>query len=531
MVERTLIPLPSQLQLLDRLQHHIYLSSSLIMITGEAGSGKTTLTENLSNALPAELKQSYLCLSKVATVLALRQKVIEQLFEHALFNAQDKLVDSVERLQEESGEAQNRLLIIDNAHFLPTDFLIELSELLTSYELTENNNVNVILLGDTATTKRFSEYLASHLADRLRRSLNRLELILPALSTQEAKALLAHNFAQIDYQAKLQHQDALYHQLSLCAGNPHKIITLAETLSQGGFTEDKHTWVKTWLPAALLMLLLVVIVTALGIYLYPKFIPEKSEKIVELPIEQLIDPVSEPESSTNTEPLAGGWSTLDLDISDNESTVGLSDQKEQRVVVSDDQLITLPVLVEQPNNVMVEAPAVLKEQAIPALLTPNEAPSLSLDNQESVAQQIQQQATEGSEATQINAEQKEPEPAVEVVQQAPPNNEQKQATDSLFTASNILLSKNPKHLTIQLSAMSTRSYLSAFKQKYGAIENVFIYQTIRNNKPWFVVIYGEYTSQASANLAIKNLPAAFAGMPTWIKSWQAVHNDLRLNNE
>ena len=64
MVERTLISLPSQLQLIERLQHIIYLSSSLIFVSGEAGSGKSTLTENVSNALPSDLQQVYISLIK-----------------------------------------------------------------------------------------------------------------------------------------------------------------------------------------------------------------------------------------------------------------------------------------------------------------------------------------------------------------------------------------------------------------------------------------------------------------------------------
>ncbi|MDN2664036.1 AAA family ATPase [Psychromonas sp. 14N.309.X.WAT.B.A12] len=531
MVERTLISLPSQLQLLERLQHHIYLSSSLIFITGETGSGKTTLTENLSNTLPPDLKQVYLSLSNVATVPVLRQKVIEQLFDRALFNAQDKLVDSVERLQEEFSQPQNRLLILDNAHLLPTDFLIELCELLASFELTEETTVNVMLLVDPASTKHFLSYLDSHLVERLSHRVNRLELVLPALTIQEATALLVHNFQQMGYEAKLQHQDALNHQLHLCAGNPKKIILLAEELSQGGFKEDKHAWAKTWLPAALLMLSLVAIVSALGVYLYPKFIPvQQPQNYVPEVAEQVLpefETESNLQSSLISEPLAGGWSSFDLDIDDNESLVGLSDETEQRVVISNDQLIELSVLVEQPNNEMEEAPQAMQEHAIPPLLKSNTQVEAA---ESSVAEQLQAQIKEKSEITK-QAVIENTEEVENVTTQNQPQPEITRSTDSLLTAPRVLLSKKPSNLTIQISAMSTRSYLADFKRKFGSTENVFTYQTIRNNKPLFVVVYGEYTSKASANLAIKNLPRAFAGMPTWIKSWQAVHNDLRLNNE
>jgi len=104
--------------------------------------------------------------------------------------------------------------------------------------------------------------------------------------------------------------------------------------------------------------------------------------------------------------------------------------------------------------------------------------------------------------------------------------------DRRFTADNILLAKNPKNFTLQITAMASRSYLSTFQKKYDTkMRDVYAYQTVRQNKPWFVVIYGEYSSLAAANAAKRNLPAVFKGMPTWAKTWQTVHDDLRLNNE
>ena len=270
MVERTLISL----------RQHIYLSSSLIFVSGEAGSGKSTLTENLSNILPSDLQQVYISLGNELTDNALRQKIIAQLYAKALFNAEDKLLDTISRLQQSEKRVQNKLIIIDNAQYLPDDFIIELCELFSAPNLAQDNTFNVLLLTDEKTTRTYLNYIGTHLVSRLQSTLNHLELTLPALSAQEAKELMLHNFQQVGYQAKLQHQDALNRQLSLCNGNPQKIIKLAEDLSQGLLETIAPSWIKTKLPAVLLMLMLVIIVSILAAYLYPKFVsnsPQKSE--------------------------------------------------------------------------------------------------------------------------------------------------------------------------------------------------------------------------------------------------------------
>jgi len=554
MVERILISLPSQLQLIERLQHHIYLSSSLIFVSGETGSGKSTLTENLSNILPSDLQQVYISLLNELTESALRQKIIAQLYDKALFNAEDKLLDTIFRLQQSEQKTKNRLIIIDNAQYLPAGFILELCELFSDAKLAKENTFNVLLLTDEKTTKAYLNYIDTHLISRLQSTLNHLELILPALNTQEANELLLHNFNQVGYQAKLQHQDALNHQLILCHGNPKKIIKLADDLSQGLLETVSPSWVKTKLPAILLMLMLVIIVSILGTYLYPRFIPSTSQTNEADNV--LLKKNDRIESSSieknEQESLASSWSTLDLSVSDNQAMVGLSDQTEQRVVISDNQLIELTVLSEDKNNNIQrldvnkssnehEVPLLLQLPVINETASIEESSVLSLPESETTnKKQKVELLLSGELDPVVENNDKDNLNVIEALPTSTATSNFKQAKsvvasknkDSLLTASSILFAKDPRKFTIQLSGMASRTYLVAFQKKYSSdLGNVFSYKTVRNNKPWFVVVYGEYSSVASANLAIRRFPEAFKGMPTWIKTWQAVHNDLRLNNE
>ena len=561
MVERTLISLPSQLQLIDRLQHLIYLSSSLIFVSGEAGSGKSTLTENLSNVLPSELQQVYISLVNSVTATSLRQKIIAQLYDKALFNAEDTLLESVVRLQQSKQRTKSRLIIIDNAEHLPDDFIIELCELFSDPNFAQDNTFNVLLLTDGKTTQAYLNYIETHLVSRLQSTLSHLELILPALAPQEASELLLHNFQQVDYQAKLQHQDALNRQLTLCNGNPQKIIKLADDLSQGLLEPMTSSWIKTRLPAVLLMLILVAIVSVFAAYLYPQFIshspqiaiPSSTTPFIDgnVPVDKNIDLKST--RTTNQESLASAWSTFDLGIVDNQSMVGLSDKMEQRVVISDNQLIELTVLSDDKNNDVKSTTAKNTPNQAPQLLQPipiandgivNEdtvnkdtstitlsANELMNEEQESASKVVSDLVAESNNQEIMSVAAQLPIDTASVVEEIKPSvSEQKE--DRFLTDSDILLSKNAKYFTIQISGMASRQYLAVFQQKYNSDQkNVFSYKTIRNNKPWFVIVYGEYSSLESAKVATKNLPSPFKGMPTWIKTWQAVHNDLRLNNE
>jgi len=634
MVERTLISLPSQLQLIERLQHLIYLSSSLIFVSGEAGAGKSTLTENLSNALPAELQQVYVSLVNEPTATKLRQQIIAQLFDKALFNAEDKLLDSILRLQQAESRSLNRLIIIDNADHLPADFIAELCELCSDKSLAQDNTLNILLLTKQAATEEYLDYIDTNLASRTKDSLNHVELTLPALNTQEANALLQHNFQQVDYHAKLQHQDALNKQLKLCNGNPQKIIKLADDLSQGLLKPITTSWVQTRLPALALMLVLVAIVSAFAVYLYPKFIPNKSRleaENTEAPIDSSyialeeikamegmpeehnsieVNTVEESEdlafsaSPTQTtlnkgpEKLAASWEDLDLDVIDNQSLVGLSDATEKRVVISGKQLLELSVAIEAKDgdaNASENEQELLEDDSIVTLTSTavstdkvnqiengEQTPlllRLPVDNENNLLENKTLADNLNNSKVLLNSEQSttteqktplikqdtieivtdassddldsgntlenktlslsvaeqlpvniDPAPEETVIQQANINTRVKQ--DSLFTDSETLFAKDASHYTLQLSGMASREYLIEFQNQYrSSLENIYIYQTVRQAKPWYVIIYGDYDSVKSAQLAAKNLPNAFKNMPSWVKKWQVVHNDLRLNNE
>jgi len=690
MVERALISLPSQQQLTDRLQHLIYLSSSLILVSGEAGSGKSTLSENLSNVLDSDLQQIYLSLTPSLSADKIRQQIVGQLYDQPLFNPEENLLDTVLRLQASESKESKKLFIIDNAHYLPEGFIIELCELFSGDDFVRDSTLNIVLLSDEQSNQAHLAYIEDHLIARMQSALNDVEFKLPPLTDEESFSLLQHYFKQAAFQPDAAHEASITTQLKACHGNPQKIIQLVNSLTQAEVLPSRRYWLKTALPAVVMMLLLVALVSALGSYLYPKFIAQPEiltdeadimvankaqreaflahhliqEKRMEEalagawdedelaiehppqpvePAKQKVDPVTAdeqdeaqsvmaeqvPETQPLTQDIQSPAQNIQSLTQDIQKPVPVdtivaqhkdSEKESEGGVVENDNL---PAQEDEPNAVTYRLPATAVKPVEPLQLGASEE-GVSLDNpQNTVAseqdrQQIIDNKTllssirEVSELIEVDQESAAPldniaqpsQPAVSapivnlpsaekvekvqtvdsaddvvqpiddtlnvptlaentaVVENSSPG--KKQSTEKTpiietavkaietvakavpikvtnidasvneegLTPNTVLFSKPALRYTLQLSGMASKRYVDLFKlQSDFPRENLYLYQTTFQKKPWFVVLYGDYATIPAAQAAAKNLPGALNGMQSWVKQWQRVHNELRLNNE
>jgi len=572
MVERTLISFPSQLQLIERLQHLLYLSSSMVFISGEKGSGKSTLIEQLSNQLPNKTQQAFVTLSEPSSIIQVRQQIVSQLFEQPLFDADDSLTNSFLLLKEKQNEDVARVVVIDNAELLPEQIVIELAEIIKQKTLFTEHEISFILISDESTNKKFVEMINSSAGAQ---AIATLTFKLPPLSDNEAKQLINHRFSQVGYLAQLQHQDALTKQLLACQGIPEKILALAANLSSGKLETSKPSWLKTRFPAILLMILLVVIAGVLTSYLYPLFIKNSTqpEILIEEEVELLEDiQVSEiiaggQSEGESTELLAGKWSNDNNSIENNQLSVGKADSSE-RVIITESEIVKLvasnaqktelsaeeaitPTLAISPISDIVEKAIVSEKPAIDkptvAIIQPIppqnpavEAVETPVVISEPVVQPVAELShTEISKETEAVVLQELPEsqgPAqlekLESLQEAklkepqlkPKNN------NTAFTDPTQLLDVNSDIYTLQLSGMSTEKSLKEFiNQHQLPRKNTYLYQTVRNGKPWYVVIYGQFKNRQTADKVAKKLPGSLAKLDSWVKKYASVHRDILLN--
>lgn len=512
MVERQLISLSSQLQLLDRLQHLTYIRSSLILICADQGAGKTTIAELLFNKLPNDHQQLFIALAEPLSDTKIRTQIITQLYKQPLFDADDSLLNSISLLQQKQDKNEATVIVLDNAELLSERLLIELAQLVRDKGNFTENEINIILLVDENKIKSIVAMISELPGSRY------IEFKVEPLSKDEASQLLKHLFNQSDYSPQLEHQDALSRQLITCVGLPKNIIRLADNICNGEELKKPALWLKTMLPAISVMLLLLLISGAIIYTLYPQFTKQEPISTVtqEMTEDQtpLLDEITE---SSFTEQLAGQWiDKKNRDIEANLLSVGIADESTQRTIISEQQILAvIDAEKEQLSLVQNETITSAIKDPISPSSAQNVIPSLQLVT---VEEQIEPLLTEEVVAIE---EVKNIELSTSSIE-----------NQTVQTTQQKLLAVPATYYTLQLLGMSNKKSVQEFSAKYNLPQkNITIYQTIHNNKPWYVVIYGQYENRSAALQASKNLPESFAKMKSWIKTYQIVHQDLEVNHE
>ncbi|MTB31394.1 SPOR domain-containing protein, partial [Providencia alcalifaciens] len=82
-----------------------------------------------------------------------------------------------------------------------------------------------------------------------------------------------------------------------------------------------------------------------------------------------------------------------------------------------------------------------------------------------------------------------------------------------------------RHYTLQLGSAASAEGLYEQARRHK-LSNYLVYETVRNNRQWYVLVYGEYPSIRSAKHAIHNLPSAFQRDKPWVRSIQHVQSEL-----
>lgn len=149
---------PSHREGLAQLRYGIEARRGFIVLTGEVGTGKTTLIQSLLSQLP-ETTHTALIFSSIANSLDLLRYVCEEF----------KLVEPLEHIRDfhdymyllnvfllrRYREGENTALIIDEAQNLPSDVL-ESVRLLSNFETTKDKLLQILLAGQPELNDRLN---------------------------------------------------------------------------------------------------------------------------------------------------------------------------------------------------------------------------------------------------------------------------------------------------------------------------------------------------------------------------------------
>lgn len=80
--------------------------------------------------------------------------------------------------------------------------------------------------------------------------------------------------------------------------------------------------------------------------------------------------------------------------------------------------------------------------------------------------------------------------------------------------------------TLQLIGVRERGGLEALVDEFPAGAQTDIIESVFQQAPWYVLIYGRFADRAAAEAAIEELPAAFEDQTPWIRTFSSIREDL-----
>jgi len=85
--------------------------------------------------------------------------------------------------------------------------------------------------------------------------------------------------------------------------------------------------------------------------------------------------------------------------------------------------------------------------------------------------------------------------------------------------------QNKNHFTLQLLGTHQKSALLNYLKKFALKNDAATFKTKRNNKDWFTLIYGSFETKAAAQTAAKHLPKGMS--KPWIRSFASILPSLK----
>lgn len=207
-----------------------------IVITGEVGSGKTTLVGHVLQSIdPSRMTAARLVSTQIADADLLR--LVCDAFGIAIPSpAKSDALAAIETFLHEEARAGRRvLLIVDEAQNLAISALEEL-RMLSNFQLGETSLMQIFLLGQP----EFRATLASARLEQLRQRViatHHLEAMLP----EEVEPYLIHRLSLVGWKEDPALAPSAYDALwQASAGVPRRINTIASRLLLHGAVEELH---------------------------------------------------------------------------------------------------------------------------------------------------------------------------------------------------------------------------------------------------------------------------------------------------
>ena len=451
------------------LQHLLRATATPILLQADKGMGKTTLLTQLQRQTASDI---HFCLLPASgNKLALCQSILSDLQAES----SDDEASCEAQLQQRLAQLRRvnivPVLLIEDVESQPEPVRQMLSEWLSWQGEGQQTLWQAIITAQT--TPEFPQEL----------TLQKLDM--PALESRELEAYLMQRLKAAGYNGELPFNSRdLQRFYRQSGGNPGKINQLAHQQLLGTAPKSKLTFsmplairqIGRW---SVVGLLAVIIAGAL---------------VFQQQINSWIDRPEQIEEEISLPP---------LNQEDEVATVIVGDEDAQAEADPREELAEL--LADIPS----------KDQTIAETETETETETEVSGLTESEEKDQAETADNEANAT--------PVPEKEVVS----GNEQ-QASEKTASVHNKdwVLQQKANNYTFQLMGAWDAAEVDEFIDKYALTGEVATFTSLRNNKPWHVLVYGVYPSRKAALNASNSWPAPLNSIPTWLRRFDSVQKQI-----
>ena len=221
---------------LSHLAYGVSQRKGIIVLTGEIGTGKTTLCRYFLGQLGKKVKTAFI-LNPYFSEMELLEAIVHDFGIRGVFNSRHALVARLNRfLLKESSVGNNIVLIIDEAQNLKSSML-EQVRLLSNLETEKEKLLQVILVGQPELNRRLALHDLRQLGQRIM-----VQFHITPLEQNEIRNYISHRLSIAGSAGRVEFTDEAIRAISeFSNGTPRLINKACDRALLAGFVSETDT--------------------------------------------------------------------------------------------------------------------------------------------------------------------------------------------------------------------------------------------------------------------------------------------------